>query len=149
MFILLEAQKNFTPMSCSLVRIMLLPSPRGHLSSTDKSCHQRRQNQRTGDGGTPQEDQMPIIDTDQVRDRVGMGCMIQNIDALQRKGKCQDHIQWYSMRRTTTLYNNAWEAGAGSLETGNIYSENEKRYMSPFLPLQADGSQYSCWGQSE
>ena len=30
------------------------------------------------------------------------------------------------MRRTPTWYNNAWEAGAGSLEEGAIYSANDK-----------------------
>ena len=65
---------------------------------------------------------VPIIGTNKVRGRVGMRCAIQTLDALRRKGKWQDKLQWDLMRQTTTLYNNAWEAGAGSLEAGDIYS---------------------------
>ena len=49
------------------------------------------------------------------------------MDASRRKGKWQDQLQWDSMRRTLTWYNNEWEAGAGSLEAGAIYSENERK----------------------
>ena len=38
---------------------------------------------------------VPIIDSNKVRDRVGMGCEIQTLDTLQRKGNWQDQIQWY------------------------------------------------------
>ena len=69
---------------------------------------------------------MTIIGTNKVRDIVGIGCAIQNMENLRRKGKWQDQIQWYSIIRTTTWYNNAWEAGAGSLGAGAIYSANEK-----------------------
>ena len=65
---------------------------------------------------------VPIIGTDKVRDRVGMGCAIQTLDASRRKGRCQDQLQWDLMRRTPTWYTNEWEAGAGSLEAGYIYS---------------------------
>ena len=70
---------------------------------------------------------MPAIDTNKVRDIVGMRCVIQTLDASQRKGKCQDQLQWYSMWRTPTWYNNALEAGVGSLEAGSIYSANDKK----------------------
>ena len=56
LFKFLEAQKTFPPVSCSLMRRMLLPSPEGSLSSTDKYCCRRQQNRRTGDGGTPQQE---------------------------------------------------------------------------------------------
>ena len=48
----------------------------------------------------------PIIGTDKVRDRVGMGCTIHTLVDLQRKCKWQDQIQWDSMRWTTTWYKN-------------------------------------------
>ena len=67
-----------------------------------------------------------IIGTNKVRDIFGMGCEIQTMETLQRKGKWQDQLQWYSMQQATTWYNNGWEAGAGSLEAGAIYSENDK-----------------------
>ena len=88
---------------------------------------------------------VPIIGTNKVRDIFGMGCAIQNLDASRRKGKWQDQLQWYLVRQTPTWYKNAWEAGAGYLEAGAIYLENEKMCMSPLLPLQADGSQCSFW----
>ena len=47
-----------------------------------------------------------IIGTNKVRDRVGMVCEIQNLDASRIKGKWQDQLQWDSMRRTPTWYNN-------------------------------------------
>ena len=53
---------------------------------------------------------VPIIGTDKVRDRVGIGCVIQNMYSSQRKGKWQDQLQWDSMRRTHTWYKNLWEA---------------------------------------
>ena len=77
---------------------------------------------------------VPIIGTNKVRYRVGMGCTIQTLDALRRKGKCQDQLQWDSMRRTPTWYNNAWEAAAGSLEAGAIYSENGKNVYESNYP---------------
>ena len=43
---------------------------------------------------------VPIIGTDKVRDRVGMGCAIQTLDASRRKGEWKDQLLWDSMRRT-------------------------------------------------
>ena len=54
LFKLIEAQ-NPPPVSCGLVRRILMPSPRGSLSSRDKSYLQRQQKQIPGDGGTPQQ----------------------------------------------------------------------------------------------
>ena len=39
-----------------------------------------------------------------------------------------------SMRRTPTWYNNAWEAAAGSLEAGAIYSANGKNVYESNYP---------------
>ena len=77
---------------------------------------------------------VPIIGTNKVRDRVSMGCAIQNMDASRRKGEWQDQLQWDSMRRTPTWYNNAWESGAGSLEWGAIYLSNEKYFYESNNP---------------
>ena len=63
---------------------------------------------------------VPIIVTEEVRDIVGMGCALQTMDTLRIKGKWKDQLQWYSMRRTLTWLNNAWEVGAGSSEAGGI-----------------------------
>ena len=38
------------------------------------------------------------------------------------------------MRRTPTWYNNAWEAGAGSLEAGAVYSEKDKEVYESTAP---------------
>ena len=65
---------------------------------------------------------VPIIGTDEVRDIVGKGYALQTLDNLRRKWKCQDQLQWYSMRQAPTWYKNALEAGAGYSEAGAIYS---------------------------
>ena len=70
---------------------------------------------------------MHIICTDKFMDRVGMGCEIQTLDASRIKGKWQDRLQWDLMWRALTWYNNSWEAGAGYLEAGAIYSEIDKK----------------------
>ena len=77
---------------------------------------------------------VPIIGTNKVRDRVRMGCAIQNMDASCRKGKWQDQLQWYLMQQTLTWFNNAWEVGAGSSEAGDIYSENDKNLYESTAP---------------
>ena len=56
-----------------------------------------------------------IIGTDEVREIVCMGCVLQTLETFRRKGKCKDYIQWNLMRRDPTWYNNEWEAEAGSL----------------------------------
>ena len=63
---------------------------------------------------------MTTIGRNEVRDTFGMGYAIQTLDDLRRKGKWQDKLQWDSMRRNPTCYNNAWEAGLGSSEAGDI-----------------------------
>ena len=74
---------------------------------------------------------VPIIGTDEVRYIVGMGRVLQTLEALQRKGNWQYQLQWDLVRRTPTWYTNAWEAASGSLEAGAIYSENDiKLYES-------------------
>ena len=50
---------------------------------------------------------VPIIGTDKVRDKVGMGCAIHTLDVSRRKGKWKDHLQWDLMRQTPTWYNNS------------------------------------------
>ena len=50
---------------------------------------------------------VPIIVTDKVRDRFGMGCAIHTLDVSRRKGKWKDKLQWDLMRQTPTWYNNS------------------------------------------
>ena len=69
---------------------------------------------------------VPIIGIDEVRNVVGMGCALQIMDTSRIKGKWQDQLQWDSMCRTLTWYKNVWEAGAGSMKAGAIYSANDK-----------------------
>ena len=64
---------------------------------------------------------VPIISIDKFRDKFVMGCAIQTLDPLWRKGKGQDQLQWDSMRQTPTWYNNAWKVGEVSLEAGATY----------------------------
>ena len=70
---------------------------------------------------------VPIIGTNKFRDTVGMECTIQTLGDSRKKGKWKYQIQWDSMRRTPTWYKNEWQAGAGYLEAGTIYSENDKQ----------------------
>ncbi len=69
---------------------------------------------------------MPVLGTDKMKDRVGMGVAIMTLNASLRKGKYADHLQWDSMRRTPTWYNNVFEAGEMYGE-GTIYSSQDKR----------------------
>ena len=70
------------------------------------------------------------------RDKHSIGKIqtIQNLDASRRKGKWQDQLQWDYMLQTPTWYKNAWEAGAGSLETRAIYSVNVKNVYDSTAP---------------
>ena len=45
---------------------------------------------------------VPIIVTNEVKDRVGVVCAPHTLDALRRKWKWKYQIQWESMRRTPT-----------------------------------------------
>ena len=45
---------------------------------------------------------VPVIGINKVKDRVGMGCVIQNMDDLHMKGKWQDQLQWDSMWQNPT-----------------------------------------------
>ena len=78
---------------------------------------------------------MPIIGTDEVKDRVGMGCALMTLNASLRTGKYQDTIQWDSMRKTPTWFTNAnaYEAGEG-YGAGAIYSSNEKMVYESSAP---------------
>ena len=78
---------------------------------------------------------MPIIVTDKFRDRVGMGFSIHTLDTSRRKGKWRDQLQWDSMRRNPTWYNNAWEAVSGYLEARAICSENDKNVYESTSPI--------------
>ena len=68
---------------------------------------------------------VPIIGTNEVKDVVDMGCVLQTLDYLKRKGEWKDRVQWYSMNCTPTWYNNSCELGEESSEAGAIYSANE------------------------
>ena len=63
-----------------------------------------------------------------------MGCAIQTLDASRIKGKWQDQLQWDLICRTPTWYNNEWESGAGPLEAGEIYYDNEKKVYESTAP---------------
>ena len=77
---------------------------------------------------------VPIIGTNEVRDIVRIVCELHTLDALRRKIKWHDHLQWDSMDKTPTWYNNSWEAREEYYEAGAIYSSNENKvyaYTSP------------------
>ena len=53
---------------------------------------------------------------------------------LRKKRKFHDQLQWDSIHRTPTWYNNTWEAGVGFYEAGAIYLSNDNKvYDSRFI----------------
>ena len=50
---------------------------------------------------------VPIIGTNEARYQFGMSCKIQTLDYLSDEVKFQDQLQWGSMGRTPTRYNNS------------------------------------------
>ena len=81
---------------------------------------------------------VPIIGTNEVRDQVGMVCVLQTLDALRRKVKFQDQLQWESMNRTSTWYNNA--------RKGEFTGQTKRRCMCLRILRKVDDSQYLFWG---
>ena len=57
------------------------------------------------------EDPLPTLGHDDVRDRVGMKCAIMTLNASLRKGKYTGNLQWASMRKTPTWFENVFGAG--------------------------------------
>ena len=75
------------------------------------------------------------IGTNKVRDIVCMRCALQTMNALRRKVKCHDHLQWNFMHINRTWYNNTRETGVGSSEAGAIYSSNDKNVYKSTSPM--------------
>ena len=57
------------------------------------------------------------------------------MDDSRISGKWKYLLQWDSMCRTPTWYNNTWEAGEGSYEVGVIYLSNEKKVYESTAPI--------------
>ena len=77
------------------------------------------------------------IGTNKVRDIVCMRCALQTMNALRRKVKCHDHLQWNFMHINRTWYNNTRETGVGSSEAGAIYSSNDKNVYKSTAPTES------------
>ena len=54
---------------------------------------------------------MPVIGTNEVKDRVGMGITLMTLNSSLRIGGYLDTIQWDTMRNIPTWWTNAFEAG--------------------------------------
>ena len=80
---------------------------------------------------------VPIIFTNEVRDRVCMVCEIQTLYDSRIKGKCKDPLQWDSMRRNPTRYNNAREVVEGSYDTRSIYSSNQRKVYASTATMES------------
>ena len=76
---------------------------------------------------------MPVIGTDDVKDRVGMGITLMTLNSSLRMGRYLDTIQWDTMRKTPTWWTNAFEAGEEYGE-GAIYSSNDKKVYESTAP---------------
>ena len=85
---------------------------------------------------------MPNNGNYEVRDIVGMGCALHNLDNSRIKGKWKDQLQWDSMSWTPTWYKNSWKAREGSLEEGTIYSANDKKVYEYSATTASIQSQY-------
>ena len=76
---------------------------------------------------------MPVIGTNEVKDRVGMRITLMTLNSSLRIGRYLDTIQWDTMRKTPTWWTNAFEAGEEYGE-GAIYSSNDKKVYESTAP---------------
>ena len=76
---------------------------------------------------------LPVLGRDDVSDRVGMGVAVSTLNASLRKGKYAGHLQYDSMRKTPTAYNNAYEAGE-EFGTGAVFSNQDKKSYETHAP---------------
>ncbi|KAL7530331.1 hypothetical protein ACHAXR_005038 [Thalassiosira sp. AJA248-18] len=76
------------------------------------------------------EDPLPVLGHDDVKDRAGMKCALFTLNASLRTGRYADHLQWDSMRKTPTWYNNAYEAGEEASESAVFAAYDKKMYVS-------------------
>ena len=76
------------------------------------------------------EDPLPRLGHDDVKDRVGMKCAIMTLNASLRKGKYTGNLQWASMRKTPTWFENVFGAGEMSPELSVFASDEKKLYAS-------------------
>ena len=57
------------------------------------------------------------------------------MDYSRINGTWEYMLQWDSMCRTPTWYNNKWEAGEGSYEVGDIQLSNKKKVHESTAPI--------------
>lgn len=69
-----------------------------------------------------------------VEDRVvGMGVAVNTLIASLRPGKHANHLQWDSMRKSTTWWNNAHNAGEG-YSNKTVFARDERRVVASTSP---------------
>ena len=76
---------------------------------------------------------VPTLGSDELKDRVGMGVAVMTLNASLRKGRYANHLQWDSMRKTASAYNNAFEAGE-DFRAGSIYASYDKKMYESQAP---------------
>ena len=54
---------------------------------------------------------VPTLGSDTLKDRVGMGVDVMTLNASLRKERYVNHLQWDSMRKTASAYNDTFEDG--------------------------------------
>ena len=59
-----------------------------------------------------------------------MGVAIYTLEASLRKGRYSEHLQWDSMHKTATWYNNAYAAGIGYDNATMLAKENKKMFVT-------------------
>ena len=73
---------------------------------------------------------LPALGHNTVKDRVGMKCALFTLNVSLCTGRYADHLQWDSMRKTPTWYNNDFEAGENASESAVFAAYNKKMYLS-------------------
>ena len=76
---------------------------------------------------------LPQLGNDTVEDRVGMTCALITLNASMRTGTYTKHLQWDTMRRTPTWYNNSFAASEGTT-AGSIWSGDERKLYGTSAP---------------
>ena len=77
---------------------------------------------------------MPVIESNEVKHRVGMGITLITLNSSLRIGRYLGTIQWGTMVRTPIWWTKAFEAGE-EYGTGATYSSNDKKVYELTAPM--------------
>ena len=84
----------------------------------------------------PIREPLPPLGVNVVEDRVGMRVVWMSLMASLRKGNYADHLQWDSVRKTPTWFNNIWDAGSNHIGT-SMFTSFDKKVFETTSPTQS------------